>query len=76
MLDGNKVMIPDCCEDCQFHLIADNEHPDESRHCFLFDKNFNVDELFDEESHHKLRPTWCDVTRVDIIEGWLNSLLG
>lgn len=67
--------IPDCCEDCYFHAIIDEKNTD-VRYCFIFDKEFHIDELFDEECHHQLRPDWCDAKSVEVKNGWRESLSG
>jgi len=75
MIKGNTIYIPDCCEDCQFHkrgpiLKTTEEIIDDLRKCYLYDRQFSIDELFDEDHHHQLRPNWCDIKTLKIKNGW------
>lgn len=83
---AKEINIPDICDYCHFHgKEIENISPatkerkalvtySDNRVCHLIDRAFNINEIFDGEGHHKCRPSWCDVKKVEIHDGWEKSL--
>ena len=74
-----EISIPDICDYCQFHkkevdTVTIPIGYTDYRYCCLFNRDFNINEVFDEDGHHNCRPDWCDVKSIEIKNGWKESL--